>query len=77
MATDLQRGSVPLQRGDLCGQRAQLLREEVKERAATIENSIREIQDPDVQLILVPIPGRTSSFALPKFVYDAIKRSAR
>lgn len=62
--------------GDLTGARALSATEAAKDRASIIENSAREIQDPDQPLVIISIPGRTSSFALPKFVYDAV-RAAR
>jgi hypothetical protein len=72
----LQRGNVSLERTDLCGQRAQLLREEAKDRAATIANSARLIQDPDTQLTIIKVPG-ASDFALPTFVLTAIRSTGR
>jgi hypothetical protein len=75
----LQRASsgTPLAHGDLTAQRAQLAREEQKETAAIIENSIRELQDPDIPTRIVRIDGRTTPAAVPEFVYQAIVRSAR
>ena len=71
------RGVHTLEHGDLCGRRAVTARAEAQERAAIMANSVKETQDPDNPLVIVDIPGRASAFALPRFVYDAIKRSAR
>lgn len=71
-----QRGSVPLQHGDLTAQRAQLARAEADAVAGYVENSIRELQDPDIPRRVVPVEGRTTPAVVPQFVYDAILRSA-
>lgn len=73
----LQRGSVPLQHGDITAQRAQLARAEADSKAAVIANTARELtDDPDCAVILVDIPGKSSQYAIAKYAYDAIKRSA-
>ncbi len=71
----LQRGSVPLGRGDLTGMRAQLAREEAKDRQETIDRSVRTMTDPSVELEIIQVAGG-SDFALPKYVLRAI-RAAR
>lgn len=74
--SDSSRGIRTLARGDLTGARAVTATEAAKERQAIIENSVRALQDKDVPLTIVQVPGG-SPFALPRHVYDAIKRSAR
>jgi hypothetical protein len=64
-------------RGDLTGARVVTAKAAAEERASIIANSVRELQDPDTEIVLQPIAGRASAFALPRYVLEAIQRSAR
>ena len=70
-------GTRALHPGDITGRRAATETEAAKERQSVIDHTISELRDPDTQIVLVLIPGRTSAYALPKYVLDAIKRAAR
>lgn len=73
---NLQRFGTPtLAAGDYTGRQFQAVQEQAKERQAIIEHSALLLNDPDQQLVIVRVPG-ASSYALPKFVYDAIRRAA-
>jgi hypothetical protein len=74
---EAQRGIRTLNRGDLTGARAVTATEAAKERASVIARTTSELNDPDTQIELVPIPGRASAYALPTYVVQAIRKSAR
>jgi hypothetical protein len=78
--TTLQRGSVPLQRGDLCAQRAQILRAEADERAGALDRACIELRDPNTQLVWLRVEGRSGEYPVPREVAEHLataKRSAR
>jgi len=62
--------------GDLTGARALSASQAAADRQEIIDHSSRMLNDPDVPLAIVDVPGG-SPFALPRYVLDAIRRAAK